>query len=1003
MRKFKLLNNLVGWGSFAIAFAVYLLTLEPTASLWDCGEFIACSYKLQIGHPPGAPLFLMLGRIFSLFAYDKAHVAVMVNSLSALASAFTVMFLFWTITRLLRKILRIENDDISNFQTGFVLISGLVGALAFAFSDSFWFSAVEAEVYGMSSLFTALVFWAVLKWEEEADEPWANRWLVLIAYLVGLSVGVHLLNLLAIPAIVTIVYYKKYPDTKFIFWKSLGISIMLLLLFMYVVIPGIVKVAGWFELFFVNLAGLPFNSGVIIYAVLLFTGIVWLLYYSYTQGKAILNTVVLCVAVVIIGYSSYAMIVIRSVADTPLNEDKPDNVFSLYSYLNRDQYGDNPLIYGPNYDAKIIESKRDNPVYVKKDGKYAIVAWHLKYVYDGKHETFFPRMYSQNPGHIESYKYWATVKNSPTFLDNVEFFFKYQLGYLYFRYFMWNFTGKQNNLQGNGGILRGNWITGFDGIDKHFIGSQVALPPHMKDNPGTNRYFLLPLIVGIIGWLFISNRHKRYSSAIFLLFFFTGIAIEVYLNQTPNQARERDYAYVGSFYAYCIWIGIGAYAIVVRLQKAVNRKFSGLLASLLVLGLPALLLIQNWDDHDRSSRYIARDFAYNYLNSCAKSAVLFTIGDNDTYPLWYLQEVEGIRTDIKTCNMNLLNADWYIDMVRKKTYNADGLPVALRPDQYITGERQRIYVFDSLKKALPIAEALFRLETDSVNYKSEQTPGVLYEYLPGNKIAFPVNKQLAVSSGALTVSDAPQAEDSVIVSLTSSTLSKSNVMVLETLGHSGWKRPVYFTGFSYHTTPLGVESYMQLDGFTYQWVPIYSETDNVLKKGRVETEVLYNNVMNIFKWGGLEKGTILMDGYIKQTIGVARVRNVFARLALALVADGKPDAGKQVLDRCMFLLPIEKLPFDANSTLLADAYFKCGARNEAVSLATKHMNQLLGEMEYFYGLPRYLFGSIDYERGLDESNARSLYKMLMNNGEVRLAQSLKQGLDRITGNDFKIE
>jgi len=702
-QNYKKYNIIFAWAVFIIAFITYYLTVEPTVSLWDCGEFIASSYKLEVGHPPGAPFFMLLARFFALFSSSPQHVAFMINLVSVTASAFTILFLFWTITYFAKKLLVKDN----NFNTGnilAILLSGTIGSLVYTFSDTFWFSAVEAEVYASSSLFTALVFWSILKWESIADEKYSDRWLIFIALLMGISIGVHLLNLLAIPAIVFVYYFKKHKTTKKgIFYASL-ISIVILAFVMYGIIQGYVAFASKFELFFVNTLGLPYNSGLFAYILLTFGLLIFGIYYSRKKKKVIWNTAFTMITVILIGYSSFAIIVIRSYANPPMDENNPENVFALLSYLNREQYGSRPLLYGNYYNAEFqkdaygeIKTKKLY-TYIPVDGKYLkIEKTNPEYLYESSGKTLFPRMYSRDKNHISAYQSWTGLKpgEDPTFGKNLKFFFKYQLGHMYFRYFMWNFAGKQNNLQSYGGITKGNWISGIPFLDSAMIGNQKNLPDKIKNEKSRNVYYLLPFILGIIGLIFSFSKDKKNASVIALLFFFTGIAVVIYLNQTPYQPRERDYAYAGSFYAFAIWIGLGAAALWSYLSEKTKPKLALIIVGFLTLPVPIIMASENWDDHDRSDRYTARDFAEDYLNSCEKNAILFTYGDNDTFPLWYLQEVEGVRTDVKVVNLSLLGTDWYIDQIRKQTYDASAVPFKMTHEKYREGKRDAVYITDN--------------------------------------------------------------------------------------------------------------------------------------------------------------------------------------------------------------------------------------------------------------------------------------------------------------------
>lgn len=718
MEKFNKLNLITGWILFGLASIVYLITMEPTTSFWDCGEFISTAFKQEVGHPPGAPFFMIIGRLFTLFAGgDISKVAAAMNALSALASGFTILFLFWTITHLAKKIVIIENDySLSKIIS--VIGAGAIGALAYAFSDTFWFSAVEAEVYALSSLFTAFVFWAILKWENIANEPHANRWLILIAFLMGLSIGVHLLNLLAIPAIVFVYYFKKYKPTSWGIIASLGISVAILGAMMYIIIPGLVSIGTKFELMFINGFGLPYHSGLIFYFLALFAVLAFLIYLSHKKLQVVWNTILVAFTMIAIGYSSYAVIVIRSVADTPLNESAPDSAFDLLRYLNREQYGQTPLFYGTYFNSPPIKVIDGKPLFYKENGKYVKVK-QRDYEYDPTFKGLFPRMWSERPEHIQEYLFWADMneadlyqvqtdekgspvrgrngevsfdRNSPlkmpTFGQNLKFFIRYQVGFMYMRYFMWNFAGRQNDLQGNGELTKGNWISGIGFIDEARLGPQDNVPDYMKNNKGRNKYFLLPLLLGIAGLIFQYQKQNKDFWVVTLLFVLTGFAILVYLNQYPLQPRERDYAYAGSFYAFTIWIGLGVLWLIQLISKNYKSAVAATGVSVLCLVLvPGIMAAENWDDHDRSGRYTARDFAYNYLNSCEENAVLFTNGDNDTFPLWYIQEVENVRTDIRVINLSYFTADWYISQMAQQVYNSSPVKFGLTEKQYRQGTR----------------------------------------------------------------------------------------------------------------------------------------------------------------------------------------------------------------------------------------------------------------------------------------------------------------------------
>ncbi|NJK87089.1 MAG: DUF2723 domain-containing protein [Bacteroidales bacterium] len=720
MKNYNRINAIAGWIVFAIASFVYLATIEPTASFWDPGEFISAAFKLEVGHPPGAPLFMIMGRVFTLFAGgDTSRVAIVVNALSALMSSFTILFLFWSITHIAKKITVKDDESLTMGNLTAIIGSGIVGALAYTFSDSFWFSAVEGEVYATSSLFTAVVFWAILKWENIADKPHAIRWIVLIAYLMGLSIGIHLLNLLAIPAIVLVYYFRRNPLTFKGTLKALIISGVILFTTMYMVIPGFVKIASWFELLFVNSFGLPYWSGVLFYLIVLIGLIVWGIYLP-KNNQVILNTLLVSLTVFVLGYSSYGMTVIRSLANPPMDQNDPENPFALLGYLNREQYGDRPLFSGQYFNAPVESQKDGRPVYTPLNGKYEKTSHKINTKYNPDFTTIFPRMWSSEQNHIDAYLRWANIeeskvfqprtdesgnvlrdnrgnimydrskpKKAPTFSQNIVFFVRYQLVHMYFRYFMWNFAGRQNDVQAQFSeeINKGNWISGIKFIDEIRLGNQDKLPNSMLNNKARNTYYFLPLILGILGMIFLYKRNQKDFWVVFVFFIMTGAAIVIYLNQNPIQPRERDYAFAGSFYAFAIYIGLGVLFLNNLLKKYLPGNISSISATTLSFIVPLIMGTENWDDHDRSGRYVARDFAHNYLESCDENAILFTNGDNDTFPLWYAQEVEGIRTDVRVVNLSYLTADWYIEQMQRKAYKSEPLPLTLTKEKYIQGNR----------------------------------------------------------------------------------------------------------------------------------------------------------------------------------------------------------------------------------------------------------------------------------------------------------------------------
>lgn len=1052
MKQFRLYNLTIGWFIFIIASVVYLLTIEPTTSLWDCGEFIASAFKMEVGHPPGAPFWMIMARVLSLFAgSDVSQAAKMINTLSALASSFTILFLFWTITHLARKIL-IKGDDYSTGTLIAVMASGIVGALAYTFSDTFWFSAVEGEVYATSSLFTAIVFWAILRWENVAEEKHADRWLIFIAYLMGLSIGVHLLNLLAIPAIVFVYYFRKYEPTKRGFILAILISIIILGVIMYGIIPGIVKTSSRFELFFVNTIGLPYNSGVLIHIaftiasiaggiyftrrndnpiyaalsstialillgvpfmsdslllnLLLLIVVAGIVYYLSAKHHIILNTVITAALVILIGYSSFTMILIRSTANPPMDENNPENVFSLLYYLNREQYGERPLLYGQYYNAPIVDVAEGNPTYTPQDGKYVLSRYASKYVYDERLTTFFPRMWSAQPDHRRIYEEWGevdgeriSIQNSrgedtfvekPTFGQNLRFLFTYQIGHMYLRYFMWNFSGRQNDEQGHGGPLKGNWISGIKFLDRAKIGNQDNLPGHIANDKSRNAYYLLPFILGLAGFFYHVQRNRKDFWVVLLLFLFTGIAIVVYLNQYPNQPRERDYAYAGSFYAYALWIGLGVLSLFDVLSKPMRKEWGAIIAGVLCLILvPGVMAKENWDDHDRSGRFTARDIAYNYLNSCAPNAILFTNGDNDTFPLWYAQEVEGIRTDVRVVNMMLFNTDWYIDQMKRKAYQSDPLPLSVPREKYKDGTNGQVFMIERVKEYIPVKQVIDFVVNDDeatkIRYENE-----LLDYIPTKMFRIPVDSATVVENGTVAPELADQIVKSIDIRINRNYLLKNQLMVLDLLAQNKWERPIYYVTGG-HDDALGLEEYFQLEGFAYRLVPIKTEgATGFLEMGRIDTDAMYDNLMNKFKWGRMNETDVYLDFYNKRTFSVIKIRNNFTRLAEELVNQGKRDSAVAVLDRCMELMPQERIPYDIFTVGIAEVYYKCDELNKANAIIDQYALVCEEELNYYFSLRPSIGNAIDYEKRLNLQIFQELVRLTQRFGQLEKAARLEE-------------
>lgn len=1098
---YKKLNIWLGWLTFAIASFTYLSTMEPTASFWDCGEFIATAYKLEVGHPPGAPLFMILARVFSAFVPVES-VPLAVNIISAMASAFTILFLFWSITHLAHKMAIRNGAKLTDGKMIAVLGSGLVGALAYTWSDSFWFSAVEGEVYALSSLFTAVVFWAILKWENEADKAHNLRWIILIAYLMGLSIGVHLLNLLCIPAIAFVYYFRKYePTTKGVILTAVA-SIGILGFIQAIIIGGSVNLAGSFEKFFVNTVGLPFNSGTLIYVLLiagaLVAGIIW----SHRNGRTVLNTAILSVAVILIGYSTFAMITIRSTANPPIDENNPENVFSLLSYLNREQYGDRPLLMGQFWDSPYTNERKDGkPVYsavwtVEKNGrpvKTYYDGWSAELfveenpghtikeeykITDPRKQTeveyapeftmLFPRMYSSQANHESAYKQWSDFKgkpitwrgggkaqviNRPTFAENMRFFFRYQVGWMYGRYFMWNFAGRQNDIQGHGTITDGNWLSGIDMIDEQRLGSQEFLPSSMTRNKGYNKLFLLPLILGLIGLVYQLWKDVRNWSVVALLFFFTGLAIVIYLNQYPYQPRERDYAYVGSFYAFAIWIGLGVFSLFdaarsmttknlgmvagaigglgivkyllelsadqpdhstsfmllymgavavillalfgIALKGEDKEKIRAMLATVLCLLVPAIMVAEEWDDHTRAKRETARDMASDYLESCAPNAILFTNGDNDTFPLWYAQEVEGIRTDVRIVNLSLLNTDWYADQMRRKAYESDPIPWTIPAEKYRQGTRDLVAlikeqnpknVYVDIKRAMKFA-------SDDKNMQNIYSLARKDAYIPSNRFKIPVDPEKVIANGTVSEADSAKIVD-VKWEINKNVVLKNHFMVLDLLASFDWERPIYFACTTGPDSYIGLQDHFQLEGLTYRLIPIKTVNDNPNLYGRVGTEIMYENVTEKFMWGNMDADDVYLDENVIRM--ATNLRLQLNHLAQALIDEGKEEKAREILDLSLQMMPDRNVPFDRLLMPTAEAYYELGDFEKANEL-TEHLFNIYEEnMNYYFSLePRFL-KDIEQEMQIGNMIIQRLYSTAKQNKQDDLADALQGRMETVS-------
>ena len=1067
MKQYKLVNNVLGWLTFFVAAFVYCSTIEPTASFWDCPEFITTGYKLEVGHPPGAPFFMLTANLFSQFASDPSQVARMVNTMSALLSATTILFLFWSITHLARKLILKDWSEMTLGKLIAIQASGLVGALIYTFSDTFWFSAVEGEVYAYSSAFTAIVFWLILKWEDHADEPHSDRWLVLIAYMTGLSIGVHLLNLLCLPAIVLVYCYRRFPhiELKGSLLALVG-SFVLVAAVLYGVVPGIITVAGWFELLFVNTLGCPFNTGEIIYIVLLVAIVIWAIYESYvdksfkrqnisfvlsvgmlgipfrgmTWGAGILglvilvalyfglnyrkkigkelvpvvtarfkNTALLCMLMLMIGYSSYAVIVIRSAANPPMDQNSPEDVFTLGSYLSRDQYGDSPLLYGQAYTSQVAydvdgnmcvpKHKEGAAIWQRKEkasegekDSYFVVSHKDKLIY--AQNMLFPRMHSS--AHAGAYENWMggiegnqvpydrcgepVMVKMPTQMENIRFFLSYQCNFMYWRYFMWNFAGRQNDIQGNGEPEHGNWITGISFIDDWMLGDQSKMPAELKANKGHNVFYCLPLLLGLIGLFWQAWRGQRGIRqfwVVFFLFFMTGLAIVLYLNQTPQQPRERDYAYAGSFYAYAIWCGLGVLAIYDMLKKKLKGNdvaVAGVVGVACLL-VPIQMASQTWDDHDRSGRYTCRDFGQNYLMTLQDKGnpIIFTNGDNDTFPLWYNQETEGVRTDARVCNLSYLQTDWYIDQMKRPAYDSPSVPITWPRIDFCSGTNDYIEVRPAMKQQLldfyreypKEARAAFGDEPFEVKNimkywvrsKDSET-----HVIPTDTLYITIDKEAVRRSGMMMASDT--IPDRMVISLAGKrAIYKNDMMILEMLAQCNWERPLYVA------TTVGSDNYMNLgdnfvqEGLAYRITPFNTKAPGAKN---FDTEKVYNNVMNRFKWGGLDKPGLYIDETVMRMCYTHR--HLLAQLAMQLIAEGQNAKAEKVLRKAEKVLPEYNVPYTflSGAADMARAYALIGKKADAARILNKVWADAKSYADYYLQLTgsRFMMSQNDVLRQL---------------------------------------
>jgi len=898
------INTIGGWLCFIVAAFTYILTLDQSVSFWDCGEFISSAFRMEVVHQPGAPIVSMIQRLFSALAFgDKTKVAYFVNISSALASAGTILFLFWTITALAKKTVVKKGEEITNQKIIGIMGAGFVGALAYAFSDSFWFSAVEAEVYAMSSLCSAIVFWGILKWESQADEPKSDRWLLFVAYIMGISIGVHILNLLTIPALIFVYYFKKNPSPN---WQSIlkvfFVSIAVLAAVQFGIIQYVISFAASFDYFFVNTMGLGFGTGILFFAVLVIGSLVYGIRYSVLKNKRVLNLAMLFTVLLLFGYSSFALLIIRARAKPNLNNYNVDNVYSFSRYVGRDQYGDRPLLYGENYNSEKIDIKETGKIIRKGEKKYELAGTKSAYVFADK--TLLPRMYSDKPEHINFYKSYMGFddEHKPSLMDNLKYMFSFQTGQMYMRYFMWNFVGRQDNEDGQFGGKDGNWLSGVKPLDAIRLGSQKNLPPSIVENKAYNRFFFLPLIIGLIGAVWHFKRNQKDAGIIGLLFVFTGVAIVVYLNSVPIEPRERDYAYVGSFYAFAIWIGLGVFGLKDFIFQKLTPKRASIFASVIALfGAPIIMANQGWDDHDRSDSHLARDMSVNYLKSCAPNAILFTYGDNDTYPVWYAQEVENIRPDVRVVNLSLFTADWYIDGMRKKQNESAPLPITLKHEQYVEGTRDIMYYQDyKIAQHIELQEILDVLLSDHDEDKVTMTDGSKYNVLPTKNLKLAVSPQQVLDTGTVPKEDAGKIASSMEWTYNSNFVTKGTLALFDILVHNNWERPIYFTGAMPNEQYVGLNKYLYLEGLNKRLLPLKPDTAITQDYDRVNLKPMYNNLMNVYSFGNIRSASHLDR---QSADDVIMFSNMFNGLLNGLINEGKITESKKVANKYFEVIP----------------------------------------------------------------------------------------------------
>ncbi|MAN58806.1 MAG: hypothetical protein CMC08_03090 [Flavobacteriaceae bacterium] len=1004
---FKTWNNILGWTVFAIALITYWLTVEPTASFWDAGEYITTSSNLEVGHPPGAPLYQLLGAFFSIFAMEATNIALTINLMSVFASAFTILFMYWSLTILLQKVV-LAHSEIGKNTNYAILGSAAVGSLAFAFTDSFWFNAVEAEVYAMANFLLAILFYAALRWEREMNTPRGDRWVILISFIIGLSFGVHFMALLTIPAIGFLYFFKNYKNvTAKNFIIALAVTIAVLLFIFKLLLPMTMKFFSASEIFFVNTVGLPFNSGTVIAGILFIALFYFGLRYTRQRGFGQLNTLLLCVLFIFIGFSSWLMLPVRANAGTVINENNPNNARELLAYYNREQYPETHLFYGPQFTeayAGIDEEnpyKDDKPKYEQDEetGTYVIVNDYenASQNFDDDHKVFLPRMWSldhnanylsytngldfsikpeysgegrlveevarfreaYNQGVVEAEDYHAFLKDfgpfldiePPSFVDNIRFMFQHQFGYMYWRYFMWNFTGRQDDVQGQGDDLHGNWLSGINFIDEMRLGSQENLPSDVAGNKARNTYYFLPLLLGIFGIVFHAKKDWKNFWVLLVFFLFTGLALKVYLNERPFEPRERDYALVGSFYVFAMWIGFGVYALYDMAREYISPKIAlPVVLAATTLAAPVLLATQNWDDHDRSDRYTAQSMAKMYLDSVDENAILFTIGDNDTFALWYAQGIEGHRQDVRIVNTSLFATDWYIDDMKKKAYTSDPIPSQLTHDKYSYGTRDYILFQQTTKDTVDIGQWMNFVADDSPVTKVEMQSGQQINTFPSKVIRIPVDKEAVLRNGIVAEKDADKIVDEIYLTLKSDVLYKNRLLMLDIIANNNWERPIYFSGGSFGDEDyLYMKDYLQLDGLVYKLVPIKTPLDkrNPFDMGRIDADKMYDIVME-WDWGNSGSPDIYHDTETRRN-GIT-YRSNLARLAEALLNEGKKEKAENVLDLAMEKMPVEYFEYYSLLEPYVLGYYEVGAPQKARAVYQSVAKIYQEKLRYFSGI-----------------------------------------------------